>query len=172
MTHRTAAFCWLLFVCHGLGGEILDWPNDENPETWKTVAASKLPSGVKPRDPEDPQRPLRAVQMRMVDVDGDGAVDLIVSTGRGGTGGPYVYVYRREGNSYREVLADQGGIVVRKKVNGAARIECWSRVGGGAYRRTVYRFNGKRFIEEFTDGLRHREDDRFDVIERKKAAAP
>ena len=171
MTHRTAPFCWVLFVCSGVGAEIVDWP-DEKTNTWKTVAVSKLPSGVRPRDPEDPQRQLTTVQVRNVDVDGDGIIDLIASIGRGGTGGSYLYVYRREGKSYREVLAEQGGIVVRAKVNGVARIEYWSRVGGEEYRRTVYRFNGKRFIEEFTDGLHHRDDDRFDVIERKKAAAP
>lgn len=171
VTPLRRVFCCLLLACSSIAGEVVDWP-DHKPEKWNAVSVSKLPAGVNPHDPEDPQRSLSTVQVRKVDVDGDGVADLIVSTGRGGTGGSYVYVYRREGKGYREVLAEQGGIVVRPKVNGVARIECWSRVGGGEYRRTVYRFNGKRFVEEFTDGLRHREDDRFDLIERKKAASP
>ncbi len=172
MTLLRVTSCSFLLVCAGIAGEVVDWPDHAKSEEWVTLPVEKLPPGVKPQDPEDPERLLTTVQVRKVDVDGDGAIDLIVSTGRGGTGGSYLYVYRKEGKRYREVLAEQGGIVVRQKEKGVVRIECWSRAGGMKYRRTIYRFNGRRFVEEVTQSLREREDDRFDVVEGKKADAP
>jgi hypothetical protein len=107
-----------------------------------------------------------SVQVRREDVDGDGAADLIVSIGRGGTAGSYLFVYRREGKGYREVLAEQGGIVISRE---RRQLECWSRAGGLQYRRTVYRFDGRRFVELFTDSLKERlEDDRLELVERHK----
>lgn len=160
-----------LLLCTSVVGEIVDSPDDEKSERWVELSLNELPSGVEPQDPEDPDRPLTTILVRKVDVDGDGAIDLIVSTDRGGTGGSYVFVYRREGKRYREVLAEQGGIVVRPKTKGVARIECWSRIGGGQQRRTVYRFNGRRFVKEYTQALRERDDGRFEVIEREKTGA-
>lgn len=158
-------FILLLFVSTTAAGEILDWPL-ETKEKWQMLPASRLPAGVHPQDPEDPERALDKVAIRRIDVDGDGIADLIVDTGRGGTGGSYVFVYRRQGKHYREVLAEQGGISASRQ---RGCLECWSRAGGMEYRHTVYRFNGRRFVELFTDSLKGPlEDDRFEVIKRRK----
>jgi len=165
MTFSRVVFCSLALINTGVAGEVVDWPSESKTE-WATVRVDQLPAGVKPRDPEDSERTLTTVRVRKVDVDGDGAMDLIVDIGRGGSGGSYVYIYRGQGKRFHEVLGEQGGIVVPPKSKGV--VECWSRIGGVEYRRTVYRFNGKRFEKEQTEVLRHRADDRFDVIEKKK----
>ncbi len=154
-----------LLLATASAGELLDWPA-ESRDRWESVAVTKLPSGVRPRDPEDPERALTTVQVRRADVDGDGVTDLVVDTARGGTGGSYVIIYRRDGKGYREVLSEQGGIIIS---NERGRVECWSRAGGLEYRRTVYRFDGRRFVELFTDSLKARpSDDRLEVVERRR----
>ena len=156
-----------LFVATASAGEFLDWPA-ESRVPWESVPITKLPAGVRPQDPEDPERALTTVQVRRGDVDGDGIADLIVDTGRGGTGGSYVFIYRRDGKRYREVLTEQGGIIISRE---RGRIECWSRIGGMRQRRTVYRFDGHRFVELFTDTLKGPIDgDRLEVLERRKPA--
>ena len=160
-------FLSILFASVAGAGEVLDWPADTSKE-WQTVSVDKLPAGVQPQDPESPERPLTTVRIRKPDVDGDGIPDLIIDTGRGGSGGSYVIIYRGDGKHYRKILNEQGGIVVCPRERGVARIECWGRVGGGEYRRTVYRFRGGRFIEEFMQTLRHRsEDDKLEVTDTK-----
>jgi hypothetical protein len=164
-----AALLSVVFAITATGAEFIDWPSDP-PYAWERIPVSKLPAGVHPQDPEDPERPLTSVEVRHVDVEGDGASDLIVSIGRGGTDGSYVFDYRRDGKRYREVLAEQGGIVVSRE---RGQVECWSRAGGMHYRRTVYRFNGRRFVELFADSLKGPlEDDRFEIVERRKPKQP
>lgn len=156
----------LLLVVSVAGAEFIDSPPEEPANAWETLPVSKLPPGVRPQDPEDPETPLKSVLVRRVDVDGDRTPDLIVNIDRGGSGGSYVFVYRREGKRFREVLAEQGGIVVPRE---RGQLECWSRTGGMQQRRTVYRFDGRRFVELFTDSLKGPLDnDRFEIIERRK----
>ena len=159
----------VLFGSVAGAAEIVEWPPDTS-KGWRTVSVSKLPAGVRPEDPEDSERPLTAVRVRKLGGDGDGVPDFIVDTGRGGSGGSDVTVYRREGKRYREVLTEQGGIVVLPADGGTARVACWGRIGGGEYRRTIYRFSRGRFIEEFMQTLRHREDDKLEVTDTQEVS--
>lgn len=160
-----AALISVFFAATASASEFLEWP-PEHTGKWKTTSVSNLPPSVRPQDPEDSERALTSVAVLHADVDGDGVSDLIVDTGRGGTGGSYVFIYRREGKRYREVLSEQGGISISKQ---RGKIECWSRIGGMQCRRTVYRFDGRRFVILFTDSLKGPLDnDRFEVVERRK----
>lgn len=153
----------VMLAAWAVAGELLDWPaNDES--KWETVAVSKLPKDVRPENPEDPDLALEKVQIRHADVDGDGKADLIVDTPLGGNGGTCIFIYRLDGKRYREVLREQGGINIPKE---RGRLEFWSSSGGMEYRRVVYRFDGKQFVELFTDDLKRRDDDRLEVIARR-----
>lgn len=164
---KAPLFC-LLLAASASAGEMINSPAPSK-AVWKETPVPKLPAGVHPKDPEDPDRILEKVLVSEVDVDGDRKNDLIVNTGRGGTGGPYLLIYRREGKGFRQVLMAQGGLVVSPE---RGRVEIWSRAGGMQERRTVYRFDGNRFSEVFTELLAGPDEhDRYEVVSRTTPGA-
>ncbi len=146
------------------GEEYREFPRIERP--WVVTPLKNLPTGVSPSDPSDPQRAIESVLVWHVDIDADGHADMVIEGIGGGTGGPYVCIYRKEKAGFREVLSTQGWLSPLGVVDGSPRLELWGRSGGREYSVTRLRWERDAFVEEYTDWLMENEECRLRITHR------
>lgn len=144
--------------------EYRELPSIERP--WVVTPVKNLPTGLSPTDPTDPERAIESVRVWHVDVDADGHADMVIEGLGGGTGGPYVRIYRKEKTGFREVLSAQGWLDPLGVVDGSPRLEVWGRAGGGVYSVTRLRWERNAFVEEYTDWLLQDEECRLHLTHR------
>lgn len=139
--------CLLLAAAAGAAEPPLSpWPKPTGTEVkFVTTAPKDFPSGldfdevsVEGHEPHD-------IGICWLDLNRDGAPELLVDSHEGGTGGSYKLILARTPSGFRRIAGWQGGIILLPAVNGYLQIESWSSSGGGEFSRMLYRYESGRY---------------------------